>query len=163
MKNEEWPWEKEDTARRINTKEWPWLNQNYYSHGETNIRKSKRPTNTPSIHTENWPWDGKGVRTIGNTKYNRRKWNEKQWPWNKRTTGFVKNGIMEGKENLIDLQLTLILSVLPDPSVSGPVVVSDGEEAFYVCKMSTTEIIWSVTSFSGADVPFLTGLTMNFV
>ena len=105
MKNEEWPWEKEDTAQRINTEEWPWLNQNYYPHGETNRRQSKRPTNTHSIHTENWPWDVKGVRTIGKTKYNRRKWNDKQWTWNKRTTGYGKSGIIEGKENLLNCNL----------------------------------------------------------
>ena len=79
MKNEERPWEKEDTARRINTEEWPWLNQNYYSHGETNRRQSKRPANVVSIYTENWPWDRTGVRTIGKTKTKSNRKKCKKW------------------------------------------------------------------------------------
>ena len=47
---------------------------------------------------------------------------------------------------------------LPDPSVSGPLVLADGEEASYLCKMAAEDVMWTVTSYSGAEVPFLKGI-----
>ena len=45
--------------------------------------------------------------------------------------------------------------------MSGPRTVADGEEAIFKCKRSDLEpkeeIVWQVTSFSGADIPFQTG------
>jgi hypothetical protein len=54
------------------------------------------------------------------------------------------------------------LLFLPDPSFSGPLVLADGEEASYLCKMAAEDIMWTVTSYSGAEVPFLIGMIICF-
>jgi len=45
-----------------------------------------------------------------------------------------------------------------DSAVVGPETVDDGEEAVFTCNETdeTGEVVWQVTSFSGADIPFQT-------
>jgi hypothetical protein len=100
VKTEEWPWEEEYTTRRTNTEEWPWFSQNDYSFGQSNKLQWKSQKTTHSSDIENWPWEGMGVKSYVKPKAedNRTKWKDTQRSFIRRTSGFLKSSVMEGKD-----------------------------------------------------------------